>query len=280
MSCTKNVQRGTLAAVKCGISRRASQAASFVGTYLGAIKTQTTKPFQGRWQSSQQTKVNRSTKPLPVLLGIEQVEPTPVSQLTGGRCGKCDTSVNESPGGEWYQIKGGQYCPNCAPDKAKVENLALSPAPVTSVSQAKSRFTPRLTTLQSKPVFTVGATDVQGYAVRSLGRDTGLLLTPEINPSESATYPEPVEGSGQIKTTGRWSIIYEKTGQPVGGLYANVKQAQAMASLLANVDWTRSPDQFTPTEVQQAGAMARQMRGDLGYYQDREQEKQLDGLWS
>jgi hypothetical protein len=119
-------------------------------------------------------------------------------------------------------------------------------------------------------VTAVGAVEnIQGYSVRCLGRETGLSLVPEVTLRE-----------GQIKVnSSRWFIIYERAGEPVGGPFANVKQAQAMASLLANFDWTRAPGQFTPAEVQQAVAMARQQRGDLGYYRDREAQKQLAGLW-
>ncbi len=193
----------------------------------------------------------------------------PANKLTG-QCAQCGNSVQESPDGAWYQLNQGQYCPNCAPDRAKVENVALLPmTPEAILSDRPIRYTPRMTTLQAKSVSVGAVENIQGYSVRCLGRDTGLALVPEVTVRE---------GQARVNSS-RWFIIYERAGEPIGGPFSNVKQAQSMASLLANFDWARTPEQFTPAEVQQAGAMARQQRGDLGYYRDRADEKQLDGLW-
>ncbi len=274
MSCLKNVQRSTVAAVKCGISRRTSQAVFFAGTYLGAIMKQTTKPFRA-WRQRQRPKTVKrkrfvSPKPLPVLPGIEQVRPISVDKLVG-KCTQCGNPARESPGGNWYQIKASQYCPNCVQDKAKAENVALLPTGSASSDTVRpTRYTPRMTTLRPKLVSVGSVKNIQGHSVRCLGRDTGLSLVPDVTMQ-----------AGQVKVdSSKWFITYDKAGETVGGPFANIKQAQAMASLLANFDWTRSPSQFTPAEVQQAGAMARQQRGELGYYQDQEQRKRLEGLWS
>jgi hypothetical protein len=193
----------------------------------------------------------------------------PADKLSG-QCTQCGNSVQESPDGAWYQLDKGQYCPNCAPDMAKAKNVALLPSITEAVlGDRPIRYTPRLTTLQAKSISVGAVENVQGYSVHCLGRDTGLSLVPEVTMRE---------GQARVNSS-RWFIIYKQAGEPIGGPFANVKQAQSMASLLANFDWTRTPDQFTPAEVQQAVAMARQQRDDLGYYRNREEEKQLDGLW-
>lgn len=276
MSCTNNVQRCTIAAVKGGISRNANKAAFFAGTCLGVIALLAARPFRF-WRQRKQSKPGKirplpprsSSSLLPVLRGIEQVKPIPANQLTG-QCAQCGNSVRESPNGAWYRLNKGQYCPHCAPDRAKAENIVLLPATTEAASGDRPlRYTPRLTTLQAKSVSVGAVENIQGYSVRCLGRDTGLSLVPEVTMRE-----------GQAKVnSSRWFIIYERAGEPIGGPFANVKQAQTMASLLANFDWTRAPGQFTPAEVQQAAAMARQQRGDLGFYRDKEEEKQLEGLW-
>jgi hypothetical protein len=116
-------------------------------------------------------------------------------------------------------------------------------------------YLPRRTTLEPKSI-TVGPLDnLAGYAVLARGQDTGLSLTPEVK----------VEAGGQVRINrARWFVNYNQAGTAIAGPFESVKQAQGMASLLANLDWNRHVEEIPEEDVRTASAMGREYREELG----------------
>jgi hypothetical protein len=98
--------------------------------------------------------------------------------------------------------------------------------------------------------------NVEGYAVWTGQKDTGLTLVPEIK----------LEASGQAQVNkSRWFVNYDRAGKPVAGPYRSVSEARGMASLLAHFDWTRGVENFEDEEIRAVTRMAREYREDLDF---------------
>ena len=88
------------------------------------------------------------------------------------------------------------------------------------------------------------------------GQDTGLSLTPEVK----------VEAGGQVRINrDRWFVNYNQAGKAIAGPFESVKQAQGMASLLANLNWTRRVEEIPEQDVKTAAELARWYRKELGF---------------
>jgi hypothetical protein len=78
--------------------------------------------------------------------------------------------------------------------------------------------------------------NVAGYAVWTGQKDTGLTLAPEVK----------MAANGQVKINkSRWFVNFDQVSKPIAGPYESVRQARAMATLLAHLDWTKNMANFS-----------------------------------
>jgi hypothetical protein len=90
---------------------------------------------------------------------------------------------------------------------------------------------------------------VNGYVVlRPNGDDTGLALTPALKISNE---------DGEVEEdTNRWWVTHIPSGKhiPGAGAYERPEEAQLLASVLAQLDWTRDEHELTTEEIRRVGA--------------------------
>jgi hypothetical protein len=239
------------------------------------------------------------TRQVPQLAPREKVRPL-TGQPAGERCAGCRTPAGSKPGA-WYRLNGRAYCPDCAPEKADQAGVDLvapaSPQPVKSFGgparteatapteetgnpAAREPAAPYLpannripTKLEPSRVGVMaGQTDqgrplrfaVNGYVVlRRDGTDTGLALTPALKLTDTG---------GIEEDSGRWWVTHIPSGKhvPGAGAYERPQEAQTLASVLAQIDWTRDEDELTTQEI-------RQVAGTVTAYNGALAEKKLKG---
>ena len=214
------------------------------------------------------------------------VTPSPVA---AGSCAGCQTPAGAKPG-PWYPIGGRQYCQDCAPTAARQAGVDLvsararragmpegggtqrqrgrgeegsslsSPASLRPSSQeylaperrvetrlAPSRLGLNLGSEREPAPFVVDS----GYVlIRPDGSDTGLALTPHLV-AETGAGGEPTIR----EDLNRWWITHIPSGRAVTGRpYDKIEQAQLLGNVLAQLDWTRGENEFSPDEYRRAGA--------------------------
>jgi hypothetical protein len=99
---------------------------------------------------------------------------------------------------------------------------------------------------------------VNGYVVlRPDGSDTGLALTPALKLNDQG-------GKVEADTT-RWWVTHIPSGKrvPGAGAYNRPEEAQLLAGVLAQLDWTRDETDLTITEIRQVGATVSAFNGGL-----------------
>jgi ATP-dependent protease HslVU (ClpYQ) peptidase subunit len=98
--------------------------------------------------------------------------------------------------------------------------------------------------------------NVEGYAVWTGQRDSGLTLIPEVK----------IAGDGQARINkSRWFVNYDRAGKPVAGPSTSVSEARKMASLLANFDWTKGVENFSDDEIRATVRLAKEYREELAF---------------
>ena len=103
----------------------------------------------------------------------------------------------------------------------------------------------------------VGPTEVEGYTVLRAHdrRETGLIITPAFK----------VDSSGQVQVNKTsWFVNYSKVGQPVGGPFRTLQQAEGLASELARLGWNRAIEEFSDEEIRGLVRLANNYRNGLG----------------
>lgn len=279
MSCSQNA--GLAARVKGGIQAAASRrgfyaglalaAAGFVGAGLIALARRRSRmPLPGNAPAETAERpitlspvVNRPA--VPQLTARPKLAPLARSPLVE-RCAACGTSGGSKPGA-WYRFNGQCYCPDCAPETARQAGVDLVKNPISPISggqkgavvltAGEGRAAPlppekrvRTHLLGSRVGVRLGneggLVPVEGYVVlRPDGSDTGLAINPGLKLSQrngvAAVVIEP----------GQWWLTHIVSGKGVAGPYADSETAHRLASVLAQVDWSRSENELTPTEIEQ-----------------------------
>lgn len=268
MSCETSMRQIALVAVQGGgIPANSSKKGFFVGATLagtllgGLLFSYQRRRRQGRARSAAKTTLAPPAR-LPILSGPERVEPIPLNELREQPCAQCRNSSQYKPG-PWYRLQGQTYCQDCAQDKARQAGVSLVPPPATAASTILSpksfhpkAYLPKRTTLEPKSIKVGPLDNLEGYAVLARGQKTGLSLTPEVR----------VEAGGQVRINkGRWFVNYDQAGKAIAGPFESVKQAQGMASLLANLNWNRHVEEIPEEDVRIASAMGREYREELGF---------------
>lgn len=205
--------------------------------------------------------------------------------ISGERCASCRTPAGSKPGA-WYNVNGRPYCPDCASDAAGKAGIDLvaskTPEFATTLPAANSQSADR-TTAAGTPVATIARSQpqylpverrvqtrltqsrvgvytgqdqqgqpagfaVNGYVImRSNGDDTGLALTPALKMS----------GQGEVtEDINRWWVTHIPSGKhiPGAGPYERPEEGELLASLLAQMDWTRDEGELSTDEIRQVGA--------------------------
>ena len=241
----------------------------------------------------------QQTRPAPALVDARQVpqlgeraRARPIASITAGeRCAGCRTPAGSKPGA-WYQVNGRAYCPDCAAEAAGQAGVDLvaptAPDPAANFTgpsrQAAGQTTPAATTVRSQPQYLpaerrvptrlapsrVGVYAgqdkagqptwfaVNGYVVtRPKGDDTGLALTPALKMSHK---------DGEVEEApNRWWVTHIPSGKhiPGAGAYERPEEAQLLAGVLAQLDWTRDEHDLTTEEIRRVGATVSAFNGSL-----------------
>lgn len=199
------------------------------------------------------TAAPRQVKPL---AGPVRIEPVAAGQARGRQCANCETPAQGQ--GVWYNFGGGRfYCQSCAQEQAGRAGVSLV-RPATSRPEKGFKYpqTGRRTRLKPRLVKVGPLENVEGYAVWTGQRDSGLTLVPEVKIAAG--------GQAQINKS-RWFVNYDRAGKPVAGPYTSVSEARKMASLLANFDWTKGVENFSDDEIRATVRMAKEYREELAF---------------
>lgn len=236
---------------------------------------------------------SQGRRPVPSMVDARQVrqlgqraKAQPVASLASGeRCAGCQTPANRKPGA-WYTVNGRSYCPDCAPEAARKvdvdlvrdagglegwgaeepgsrgaggKSFSLAPShprtPALNYLPAERRVSTRL--MPSRVGVFAGEDRagqarwfaVKGYVVtRSNGYDTGLAVTPALKLKN--------EDGAVEEDTQQWWITHIPSGKhiPGAGAYERPEEAQLLAGVLAQLDWTRSETELTTAEIRRVGA--------------------------
>lgn len=82
----------------------------------------------------------------------------------------------------------------------------------------------------------------QAFAVWRGNRPTGMALTPAVM----------IDPRGQVGTSGCWGVTHIDTGQLIAGDFTDIDQAEGMATLLADFDWTQPFEAMSKSEINEA----------------------------
>lgn len=267
MSCDNGQKRAAEAATRSGIAASVSKKAFYlgaaaVGTVLGGLLL--SRYFSRRQQAFPSPIKSIAPKQMKPLAAPERIEPISAEKLQGQHCAKCKTLAQGK--GAWYNLGGRVYCQECAQGQAGKAGVSLArPALARNEAAVKYPQTGRQTTLKPRMVKVGPVENVEGYAVWTGQKDTGLTLVPEVK----------LEASGQAQINkSRWFVNYDRAGKPVAGPYRSVSEARGMASLLAHFDWTRGVENFADEEIRAVTRMAREYREDLDFRQYMQQISQ------
>lgn len=274
-------QKATLATrVRCGIQAAASRRGFYAGLALGAAGLVGAGLVALARRRSREQLLSRGSPQLtpqptllapaasqpavPRLMPRPKVEPLARPPLTVERCTGCRTPSGSKPG-TWYMLNSRLYCPDCAPDAARQAGADLVKTTLAGsgqkgavvVTAAERRTSPllpekrvRTHLLGSRIGLRLGReaslVPVEGYVVlRPDGSDTGLAINPGLKVSQrngvAAVVVEP----------GQWWLTHIPSGKGIAGPYATTEETHQLATILAQVDWTRSENELTQTEIDQ-----------------------------
>lgn len=261
MSCNTSSNKAAGAATRSGIAPGASKKAFYLGTAAAGLflsglllSRRFSRRQQGSAPPSPPLTDPKRVKPLATL---ERIEPIAADKLPGQRCAGCKTPVQGK--GAWYNLGGRVYCQECAGGQASKAGVTLAlPSASLYTPTVKYPQTGRPTSLKPRLVKVGPLENVEGYAVWTGKRDTGLTLVPEVK----------VEANGQAKVNkSRWYVNYDRAGKPVAGPFTSVSEARGMASLLAHLDWTKEVENFGDEEIRAMLRLANQYREEIEFAQ-------------
>jgi len=190
----------------------------------------------------------------------------PLSRPSGERCDQCH-AVGKP--GLWYRINDRVYCQDCAPAAAQQADVDLAvpkpdvPAKPAGLRGTKSagaisangktaqplspekRVETRLEQSRMRVLVPRDKKDggpvqavIDGYVVlRTNGRDTGLAITPVMR----------ITGTGELtENNNQWGVTHVSTGVTLADPYAGPQEAQMLAGILAQEDWTIPVEEMKP----------------------------------
>lgn len=242
----------TTAGIPATASRRGFYVALAAGTALGAL-------LLGRWLARPKKSPSNQRGSVPTLTGQLQLDPIPAGQLNDQQCSGCRTTTRDKRG-LWYGIRGSTYCQDCASTAARQGgfSLGLRPTSIKNGVVFNSDDIPSVAVKLKPGRVRVGVTQVEGYTVlRARDRqETGLTITPAVK----------IDGSGQVQVNKKsWFVNYDRIGQPVGGPFQSLPEAQGLAAELARLDWNRAIEEFSDEEIRGAVRLANNYRENLAF---------------
>ena len=261
MSCDRNSNHTAKAAIKNGLSYLSGKKAFYVGAAAGVAGlvgglvlarkplAQAASKARARLKElARRSASRRAAAPMidprrvPELAAGQVISPTPREKLTE-KCAGCGSSPRSKPGA-WYVIDGKPHCQDCAPGVARQSKQRLqapvSPRPATAppaTSSSRALVPAGASTLPAVPLspesrvaitlqrrkitlaMAKGDVEADVYAVLTQsGAETGL-------------------GLAQLDSNA-WTITHLASGMKLAGPYATQNEAQMLASVLAQLDWT------------------------------------------
>lgn len=209
---------------------------------------------------------------VPQLPARQSVAPLSRSPLNEG----CDQCGATGKPGLWYRLNNKLYCQDCAPNAARQSDVDLTvprpdiPVKRIGVSGAKSASINRKTATPLSPERRVETrlerskmrvlvprdskngdpnpvpVVIDGYVVlRANGRDTGLAITPVLKVNEANDVTEDIN---------HWAVTHVDTGVMLAYPYASPQEAQVLAGIMAQEDWTVPVEEMKPGQLKQVRA--------------------------
>ncbi|GIK38114.1 MAG: hypothetical protein BroJett011_19470 [Chloroflexota bacterium] len=229
---------------------------------------------------------------IPQLQARPKIKPT-TKLGSSDRCASCRTPAGSKPGA-WYIVSSRVYCPDCAPNAANQigadlavpepvanevvisgmkgagtvvtssrPNPTSSKIPVVSTSlrqpdvlnpdrMVKTKLMPASIKIcigkdVSGPVYVI-AND--GYVVLRAGDggDTGMAITPTL------ILPAKPGDDLSVDLT-QWNLTHINSGTVITGkAYETIEEAQMLASILAQLDWTKEEYEISTEEIRKTNA--------------------------
>ncbi len=246
MSCENRMRQVAGAMRSIGLVAASGKRAYYFGVAAGALLGAL---FRRRRQNGPVAPAASPILPTP-----NRVRPLTEIERGGQRCVGCGAKR----GGLFYRLAGRVYCQTCArAPAARAGADLLVPVGGTPFSLADLNMAaPPETTLTKARVMAGPQTEVEGYTVSVRGRETGLCLTPE--------YMKTGDG-GMTTNQARWFVTWNRVGQPVGGPFASIREAQGLAAVLAAINWQRDIRDFETGEIQTAVRLANRYRRQIGH---------------
>jgi len=198
---------------------------------------------------------------VPELSAGQIIAPTPREKLTE-KCAGCGSSPRSKPG-VWYVIDGKPHCQDCAPGAARQSKQRLqapsAPRPAVTPQPATASYsrslapagtsTPAgtssrparssdLPAVPLSPERRVELTLQRRRVTLALMTQEGAQKDTEVDVYAALTRRGEETGLGLAQLEGKWTITHMATGMKVAGPYETQYEAQMLASVLAQLDWT------------------------------------------
>lgn len=257
MTCSTFSHKAAGAATQSGITPGTRKRAFYLATAAAGLFCSgllLARRFSRRQQGSALPSLTGPEQVKP-LAALDRIEPVAADKLSGQRCAGCKTPAQGK--GAWYNLGGHVYWQECALGQANKSGVTLTrPAASRYTTVVRYSQTGRPASLKPRLVKVGPVENVEGYAVWTGKRDTGLTLVPEVK----------LEANGQAKINkSRWPVNYDRAGKPIAGPYTSVSEVRGMASLLAHFDWTKEVENFGDEEIRQTLKMTREYREGLEF---------------
>jgi flagellar biosynthesis/type III secretory pathway protein FliH len=309
MSCDRNSNHTARAAIKNGLSYLSGKTAFYAGVAAGAaglvgglvlarkpLALAVSKARARLKELARRSAAQGAAAPMinprrvPELSTGQVIAPTPREKLTE-KCAGCGSSPRSKPGA-WYVIDGKPHCQDCAPGVARQSKQRLqapaAPRPAaTSLATSSSRalvpagtssrpaVAGALPAVPLSPESRVPTTLQRRRATLAMlqeGGNTGSVET-DVYAVLTRSGAETGLGLAQLGDNA-WTITHLATGMKVAGSYRTQVEAQKLAEILAQLDWTpRDPVARFGTET------ARRVGATIRYYDEalKEARAKMEG---
>jgi len=281
MSCETNANRTANANVSAGLTRLVAKSAYVRAVRRNIALTRRALAVVRRFLTG--TPPSQPTA-VPELKPVETV--APVTPPSGKTCAKCGLTADRS--GTWYRLGGQYHCADCAPAAAKRLGVALSVAvpraaiPLTARNAVSGTHrAPGAVRLQEQPVeVIVGGKNGAPPRMVRLEKNTFAVLRGD-TPTGMALTPAMIDGR---PAPDRWAVTHIDTGRAFADSFRDIHEAEGLAALLSQFDWTRPFDAMPQSVLTEAGDIIGRYQAQLtalrGSLTDRAwRNRDLTGKW-
>jgi len=281
MSCETNANKISSANFSAGLARLAAK-----GAYVRAVR----RNIKLARRALDATRRFLAGTPAPTSTAVPELKPvetvSPVTPPAGKTCTECGTATAHP--GAWYRLDGQYHCADCAPAAAKRLGVALAVAVPHSAIRLTARNAvsgtyraPGAVRLQEQPVDVIvggenGAPprmvrlEENAFAVLRGDTPTGMALTPAMIDGRPA--PD------------LWAVTHMDTGRAFADGFRDIHEAEGLAALLSQFNWTQPFDAMPQSVLKEAGEIIGRYQAQLttlrGSLTDRAwRNRDLTGKW-